>query len=215
MNVKMNAHNYGVKTKSELSLIYNDFAPSYHYELFINDHIFGLKKLRRWLLDNADGKILDVACGTGENFPLYKNNLEITAIDLSPGMLEIAGRRAEKLELNIDLRIMDAESLLFPDRSFDTVVSAMSTCTFPEPIQALHEIKRVCRRDGRILLLEHGLSSWELFGRYQDRSAQSHFMRSGCRWNQEPIKMIRSAGLRIISHKSRMAGVFHAFICTP
>jgi len=50
---------------------------------------------------------------------------------------------------------MDAQALEFPDDSFDTVISSFSTCTFPDPIAALHEMERVCTPDGEILLLEH------------------------------------------------------------
>jgi ubiquinone/menaquinone biosynthesis C-methylase UbiE len=60
----------------------------------------------------------------------------------------------------IDLREGDAEALQFADNTFDTVISALSTCSFYDPLAALKEMQRVCKPDGRILLIEHGRSQW-------------------------------------------------------
>jgi hypothetical protein len=65
----------------------------------------------------AVGKVLDVACGTGENFPFFRSITDVTAIDLSPQMLDMARARAEKLGLTADYRLMDAEELAFPDKT--------------------------------------------------------------------------------------------------
>ncbi|NIN33964.1 MAG: methyltransferase domain-containing protein, partial [Gammaproteobacteria bacterium] len=95
----------------------------------------------------------------------------------------------------VDLHVMDAESLTFADNSFDTVVSALSTCTFPDPIAALREMNRVCKPTGQILLVEHGRSSLRPLAHYQDRNAHAHYEKSaGCRWNQEPDQLVMAAG---------------------
>ena len=66
---------------------------------------------------------------------------------------------------------MDAEHLAFKDGSFDTVVSTLGTCTFPDPVEALREMRRVCRPGGTVLLLEHGRSN---------RAAPRRLARSPC-----------------------------------
>lgn len=69
-------------------------------------------------------------------------------------MLSVARKRADRLNLDVTFRVMDAEALDFADDSFDTVVFSLSTCTFPDPIKALQEMARVCRPGGKVLLLE-------------------------------------------------------------
>lgn len=215
MNIDAHLPVFGTKTKGELQRIYDGFAPVYSRETLLVDYLFGLRKLRRALMQNASGKILDVACGTGENFPFFNPEDDITAVDLSPGMLSIARERADRLGLGINFQVMDAEELNFPDGYFDVVISAMSTCTFPDPIKALREMKRVVKDEGSILLLEHGRSSWNFVGRHQDKSAKNHFAMAGCRWNQDPIELIEAAGLNTISHEQKTLGVFHAIVASP
>jgi ubiquinone/menaquinone biosynthesis C-methylase UbiE len=158
---------------------------------------------------------MDVACGSGANFSALRTADHITAVDLSPGMLDIARRKAENLGLPLDLQVMDAQELDFADGSFDVVVSALSTCTFPDPVAALREMGRVVRPDGRILLLEHGRSSLGPLGRLQDRGAHRHFETAGCRWNQEPLDLVRAAGLVVTDHRRSFFGVFHTIEAQP
>jgi ubiquinone/menaquinone biosynthesis C-methylase UbiE len=70
-------------------------------------------------------------------------------------MPEVARKKAEGLLISL------AEPLPFEDESFDTAVSSLSLCTFPDPVRALRQMARVCRADGRILLLDHGRSDRE------------------------------------------------------
>ena len=128
-------------------------------------------------------------------------------------MLDSAQQKASALNLNVQLKIMDAQNLEFPDGSFDTVTSALSTCTFPDPLQALQEMKRVCRTDGQILLLEHGHSSMRWLANYQDRHVLQHYQQNaGCRWNQDPLDLVRAAGLKILNNKRFGLGMFHAIV---
>jgi ubiquinone/menaquinone biosynthesis C-methylase UbiE len=96
----------------------------------------------------------------------------------------------------------DAENLPFRDKSFDTVVSSLSTCTFPDPVAALEETARVCSLAGKVLLLEHGRSDCERIGRWQDRHEDLFAEPFGCHWNREPLRLVRDAGLKVISARA-------------
>ncbi len=177
-------------TADQVQRAYDESADQYEKKIWFDQYILGVARLRKKLLSKATGKILEVACGTRQNFPLFKPNSEITAIDLSPKMLEIARENAIKHGLKVNLAVMDAEKLEFPDGNFDTVVSTLSTCTFPNPVKALQEIKRVCRPDGLILLLEHGHSNLPWLARFQDRQEYQHYQNHArCRWNQDPLDL--------------------------
>jgi ubiquinone/menaquinone biosynthesis C-methylase UbiE len=114
---------------------------------------------REWVCSRASGEVLEVAVGTGRNFPFYPQGVRLSGIDLSPAMLEIARKKADDLGLDADLREGNAQELPFPDASFDTVVCTLSLCNIPDDRRAIAEMKRVLRPGGRLLLLDHVRSS--------------------------------------------------------
>jgi ubiquinone/menaquinone biosynthesis C-methylase UbiE len=177
--------------------------------------VLGVKKLRRRLLRQASGGVLEIAVGTGRNLPHYPKACQITGVDFSPSMLEIARKEAHRLGLRVRCLVMDAENLAFPDHTFDSVVSSLTVCTFADPVAALREMARVCRADGRILLLEHGRSDREWLGRWQDRRADRHARTLGCRWNREPLELVRQAGLAVIAARRIFFGIFHVLEARP
>lgn len=200
-------------TTAQLQDAYDEIANGYEKRVWFDQYILGVARQRKRLMSKAYGKILDVACGTGLNFPFFPAASEITAVDLSQRMLDVARQRAAYLNLHIQSQVMDAEKLEFSDGLFDTVTSTLSTCTFPDPIQALREMKRVCRRGGLILLLEHGHSSLPWLAKFQDRNVLPHYQQSaGCRWNQDPLDLVKTAGLTILDHKQFGLGMFHAIV---
>ena len=187
---------------------YQKMAPWYDWVEGVLD-ILGIRQLRKRLLGRAFGRVLEVAAGTGKNFCFYPKKCVITAVDMSEEMLALARKRAKKIGCSIQFSIMDVETLGFPDQSFDTVVSSLSTCTFSNPVAALKEMARVCRTDGRVLLLEHGRSHWERIGRWQDRRAPRHAEMLGCHWNREPLELVREAELVPFIFSRTFFGIFH------
>jgi ubiquinone/menaquinone biosynthesis C-methylase UbiE len=203
-------------TASTLQNAYDEIADQYEKKIWFDQHILGVGRLRKKLLSKATGKILDVACGTGLNIPWFPAGSDITAVDLSPKMLDIARASATKHGRNVNFTVMDAENLEYADGSFDTVVSTLSTCTFPDPVQALQEMKRVCRPNGLILLLEHGHSSLPWLANFQDRNEYQHYQdHAGCRWNQDPQDLVKSAGIKILKNKRNILGMFHSVEAAP
>ena len=114
---------------------------------------------RPWACSRAEGKVLEVAVGTGLNLPFYDAGLSVVGIDLSPDMLAIARRRALDAGRDVDLREGDAHELAFDDGSFDTVVCTFSLCNIPDTDRALGEMHRVLRPGGRLILVDHIRSS--------------------------------------------------------
>jgi ubiquinone/menaquinone biosynthesis C-methylase UbiE len=100
-------------------------------------------------------RALEVGVGTGKNLAYYPEDVRISAIDLSPRMLARARRKVAKSPLSVDLQEMDVERLDFADHSFDTVFATFVFCSVPDPVMGLRELRRVCKPEGRLLLLEH------------------------------------------------------------
>jgi ubiquinone/menaquinone biosynthesis C-methylase UbiE len=110
---------------------------------------------------------------------------------------------------------MDAQDLAFPDDSFDAVVSALSTCTFPDPVAALREMDRVCKPDGTIRLVEHGRSDVGPIARFQEWRADAHYAKMGCRWTQDPREVVEAAGLSIDDTATGLFGTITTFEISP
>ena len=164
-----------------------------------------LKRRRRRLLQRARGRVLDVAAGTGRNLALLPAGCRVVAIDLSLGMLLAARRRTA----GAALVVADGECLPFRRASFDTVVSSLVLCTFPDPETAFAELSRMCAPGAVLLFLEHGRSSWTLLARLQDRWAGAHERGLGCRWNREPLDILRRAGLEVRRARRVALGMLH------
>lgn len=195
---------------AEWLAIHEKAAPDYRAGEWARESFFGVGRMRRELFARAEGRVLDVGAGYGMNLAYLPGATHVTALDFSPSMLAMARQHAARLGVRADLVQGDAERLDFPDASFDTVISALSTCSFFNPVEALREMKRVVRPGGRVLLLEHGRSDWPWLGRYMDRQTISQIENGGCRWNQEPHELVKQAGLRILGARRRFAGVFHS-----
>jgi ubiquinone/menaquinone biosynthesis C-methylase UbiE len=195
-------------TGQEIARKYDRFARWYDVVEGIPD-LLGVRRLRKKLLARASGEILEVAAGTGKNFRYYPESSDLTATDFSAAMLGGARARADRLGLKANFALADAEALPFPDRSFDTVVSTLTTCTFPDPVAALAEMARVCRAGGRILLLDHGRSDRPRLARWQDRRDERHAEALGCHWNREPLKLAAAAGLKLARMERIFFGIFY------
>jgi SAM-dependent methyltransferase len=105
---------------------------------------------------SAEARVLDVACGPGiVACALAQHAAHVTGVDLTPAMIDQARTRQRQSGLdNLDWRVGDATHLPFPDQSFDVVITRYSFHHMPRPDQALAEMRRVCRADGRIVVID-------------------------------------------------------------
>lgn len=118
------------------------------------------RQYRRWrpeILKDVSGRVLEAGVGTGHNLRHYSPSVDLTAIDLSPGMLRQARKKARKARCKVDLKEADATNLRqFADGTFDWTISTFMYCVMPDSLQslALHEMARVLKPGGRFRLIE-------------------------------------------------------------
>jgi len=146
-----------------VTAVETDFVEGVYEKLAsVYDFIFGpalhpgrLTAIQRMGIKRGD-RILEVGVGTGINVALYPQSCQVIGIDLSDSMLERARARVARLDVrNVRLRQMDAAALRFPDSSFDIVYAPYLISVVPDPVQVAAEMRRVCRRGGRIIVLNH------------------------------------------------------------
>ncbi|GMQ86380.1 MAG: hypothetical protein BMS9Abin07_1955 [Acidimicrobiia bacterium] len=186
------------KSTEQVRELYDRVAPWWRWAA-IPEAILGINRLRSKHFAAVRGDVLDVACGSGENFAYLGGAASVTAVDLSPRMVALARERAAKSGMEAVIEVADAAALVFDDNRFDYVISAMSSCTFPDAVAAFGEMERVTRPGGQILLLEHGRSSVDAIARFQDRSLGTYYYRTGCRYNRDPQAELAEAGLTVAS----------------
>ncbi len=168
---------------------------------------------RNAIWNEAKGRVLEVGVGTGKNMEYYTEDIEVTAIDFSEKMLEKARTRSEKLSQKVDLRLMDVQSLQFPDEFFDTVITTCVFCSVPDPVKGLMEIRRVCKNDGRIIMLEHVRSNKKIIGKLMDILNPIVVRMVGANINRNTVENLKSAGLIVEIEKDLMMDVVKHLEC--
>jgi ubiquinone/menaquinone biosynthesis C-methylase UbiE len=140
---------------------------------------------RKQILDAAPKKerldILDIGTGPGFfaiNLALAGHN--ITAIDVTEGMLDRARENAQAYNADIDFQLQNGENLPFKDNSFDLITSRNVLWNIKNPIQALNEWKRVLRPGGRMVYFD---ANWYLY--LYDSKLKDKKMQAEKSWSQE------------------------------
>lgn len=120
----------------------------------------GIMELRAGVVPRAQGKVFEIGCGGGLNQQFYDpaRVTSFAGLDPSGKLLDYARAAAATKGLRADIREGVGEDIPFADESFDTVVCTYTLCSVNDPARVLSELRRVLRRGGQLLFLEHGLS---------------------------------------------------------
>lgn len=185
--------------------VWDKSAPGYDAQMAFFEKVW-FTGGREWVCSRATGKVLEVAVGTGRNLPYYPPDVDLTGVDLSPRMLEIARERLAELGREAVLLEGDAEALPFDDASFDTVVCALGLCSIPDNARAVAEMARVLRPGGRLLLLDHVGSTFAPL-RWGQRLVEAASIRlAGEHFTRRQLGHVRAAGLEVVEADRVAAG---------
>jgi ubiquinone/menaquinone biosynthesis C-methylase UbiE len=162
-------------------------------------------RLRQTWIPEATGEVLEVGIGSGLNLPFYSSNVRhVYGVEPSVELQRMARKRATSGTLAIDFLTRSAEDPLpLGDASVDTVVFTWALCSIPNALQALEQMKRVLRPDGRFIFIEHGRSSDPKVVAWQDRLTPAwKRIGGGCHLNRKIDQLIEAAGFRIVELKT-------------
>ena len=142
--------------------------------------------------------------------------MQITGIDLTPGMLARAHKKADDLNLDVDFRLGDVQSLEFEDHTFDTVVATFVFCSVPDPILGLLELARATKPNGQIILLDHVRSRMPILGTLMDIFNPLVVSIMGANINRQTVENVRKAGLQIDTVENLAIGdIFKLTVAHP
>lgn len=158
---------------------------------------------RKDIIQELEGKVLEAGVGTGKNIEYYPNNLDITAIDFSHKMLLKAAQKRMKHDKKVKLIQMDIQDMDFNDNSFNTIFSSFVFCSVPDPIKGLEELRRVCKKNGKIILLEHVRSEKKIMGLLMDIMNPIPLHVYGANINRRTLDNVYKAGLSNV-HVTRL-----------
>jgi ubiquinone/menaquinone biosynthesis C-methylase UbiE len=156
-----------------------------------------LSELRQNQLTAARGDVLEIGAGTGVNVPAYGGDVRtLTLTEPSAPMIKRLKQRVDGAQLQIPVTVLraPAEDLPFEDDTFDTVVSTLVLCGAADQKLALHQIRRVLRPGGTLLLIEHVRYDDPELARHQDRMNWLNRFLVGCDCNRPTINSVREAG---------------------
>ena len=99
-------------------------------------------------------RVLLVGAGTGLDLDFIPKGVRVTATDITPAMLARLQRRATRLGLAVEARVMDGQALEFPDGSFDAVILHLIVAVIPDPVRCVREAARVLKPGGRAVIFD-------------------------------------------------------------
>ena len=173
--------------------------------------ISSLRKLRKQLLKQVHGSVLEIGMGTGPNLPLYNGANFVTGIDLRPEVLAGAFTRENSAPFGVSCA--NAHHLPFSNGRFDNIVSTLVFCSIPDPPTALAEIKRVLKPNGRFYLLEHVRGQNPVSRRFTDWLQPAWFAMQGeCHLNRETAVTLQKAGFTLEESATHGFGILQMMV---
>jgi ubiquinone/menaquinone biosynthesis C-methylase UbiE len=130
-----------------------------------------IRDIRRQIIPQAQGTVLEVGAGSGANFGHYDlaKVHKLYALEPNPGMIRLAQKKRRGQDMQIEFLDLPGEHLPLGNDIMDTVVSTFTLCTISEIGEAIREITRVLKPDGKLIFFELGLSPDPDVQRWQKR----------------------------------------------
>jgi ubiquinone/menaquinone biosynthesis C-methylase UbiE len=155
--------------------------------------------LRQRYVPAARGDVLEIGIGSGLNLKFYGPAVtSLTGLDPAGELTDIARERAAKLGKPFDLLSVSGERIPCDTERFDTIVCTWTLCSIANARQALDEMRRVVKRDGQLIFIEHGRSPDRGVARVQDvLEPVWKIIGGGCHLTRAPLDLLGAAGFKV------------------
>jgi len=166
--------------------------------------------LRHETAGQAQGVVLEVGAGGGQNFSFYDPSrvVRVEAVEPDQAMLAIARRRLEGAPVSIQISQASVEDLPFPDAHFDSAVVTLVFCSVRDPKRGLREIWRVLKPGSDLLLFEHVRARGRMAAWIQDALVPLTTRFGGnCHWNRDTQQAVLQTGFRVTQSRKVKEGL--------
>ncbi len=173
------------------------------------EHRF-MEPLRKEVIGQAHGVVLEVGAGTGLNVPIYDPEQveRVEAVEPDSAMLRYARERVKTARVPITLTQAPTESLPFADETFDSTVATLVFCSVTDPMMGFSEIRRVLKPGGILLLIEHVRAQGTFAQQIQNMVTPiTKRMAGNCHWNRDTERNVINADFEIESRRDAGGGL--------
>lgn len=164
---------------------------------------------RKQLLSYSRGRILEIGVGHGGSFKYYPPGVHVTAIDPGPRTIEKAKLAAEAHAVKATFLTATVNELDFSENSFDTIICTFSLSAYDKPAAVLEQFNKWCKPDGLVLLMEYGLSKYNLVNWLQRKWEPYHYRKTGTHINRDLLSIISESKLRVRKVEVKYAGIVY------
>src|SRR5258708_24924201 len=164
-----------------------------------------IEPLRKEIIGQAQGLVLEIGAGNGLNFAFYDpaQVQRVEAIEPDTAMLRYARERVKTARVPITLTQAPVEALPFADETFDSAVATLVFCSVTDPLAGLSEVRRVLKPGGTLLLIEHVRAHRAIAGRVQDLVTPApKIQRGNCHSNPNTEHTVVDASLQVQETRS-------------
>ena len=154
---------------------------------------------------------METGVGTSRNINDYPAGVKILGIDWCENILEAALLKPTA-GVDIEYKVDDVEKMTFKDNVFDTVVDTFGLEYYVNPKKALQEMKRVCKKDGKILILTSGISNYEFLNYLLDFDTPYYVSTLGYFPNRKWEEIITPEEYNIENFERKMNGTIYFYI---
>lgn len=130
-----------------------------------------ITKQRAKVVPLAEGVVLEIGIGSGQNLPHYNPETvtRIIGVDPDDAIWKRSQKRREACSIDVERIGLSGEEIPLDKNKVDTVVVTYSLCTIPDPVKALREMTRILKPGGRLLFSEHGKAPDAAVAKWQSR----------------------------------------------
>lgn len=163
-----------------------------------------ITKQRQKVVPLAEGVVLEIGIGSGQNLPHYNPDkvTKIIGVDPDAHIWKRSAARRDVCPIPIERIGLSGEDIPLESHSADSVVVTYSLCTIPDPVRALREMTRILKPGGKILFSEHGKAPDDKVHRWQNRiDPVWKKLAGGCHSGRDIPELFRQADLKLIDLK--------------